>query len=92
MLYVPAAAVEVEILDCDRKDYAMGKALIHKCKLYTGNPYIAEHEGKYHVMQGSMQKSDVQVWRDTVEEAVERWNHRLENCRLKGETVSVEIL
>ena len=82
----------MEVLDCDRKDYVMGKVLIHKCKLYAGNPYIAEHEGKYHVMQGNMKKTDVQVWHDTAEEAVERWNHRLANCRLKGETVSVEIL
>lgn len=75
-----------------RKDYVMGKVLIHKCKLYSGSPYIAEHEGKYHVMQGSMKKSDVKVWRDTAKEAVERWNHRLANCRLKGETVEVNIL
>ena len=40
----------------------MGKVLVHKCKLYTGSPYIAEHEGKYHVMQGSMQKTDVTMW------------------------------
>lgn len=65
---------------------------ILKCNLYDGEPYMTEKDGKYHVMQGSMQKSDVQVWRDTVEEAVERWNHRLANCTLKGETVSVEIL
>lgn len=70
----------------------MGKVLIHKCKLYSGNPYIAEHYGKYHVMQGSMQKSDVKVWHDTAKEAAERWNNRLANCKLKGETVSVNIL
>ena len=92
MLYVPAAAGEVEILDCDRKDYAMGKALIHKCKLYTGNPYIAEHEGKYHVMQGSMQKTDVKVWYDTAEEAVKQWNNRLIWSKFKGDVVSVNIL
>ena len=55
----------------------MGKVLVHKCKLYTGSPYIAEHEGKYHVMQGSMQKTDVKVWYDTAEEAVKRCNNRV---------------
>ena len=82
----------MEILDCDRKDYVMGKVLIHKCKLYAGTPYIAEHEGKYHVMQGSMQKTDVKVWYDTAEEAVKRWNDRLTLSKFKGNTVSVNIL
>lgn len=70
----------------------MGKVLIHKCKLYSGNPYIAEREGKYHVMQGSMQKDDVKMWYDTAKEAVERWNNRLACSKFKGGTVSVNIL
>mgnify|MGYP007133028071 FL=1 len=82
----------MEILDCDRKDCEMGKVLIHKCKLYTGNPYIAEHEGKYHVMQGSMKKTDVKVWYGTAEEAVKRWNDRLTRAKFKGDAVSVNIL
>lgn len=82
----------MEVLDCDRKDYVMGKVLIHKCKLYTGTPYITDHEGKYHVMQGSMQKTDVKVWYDTAEEAVKRWNDRLTWSKLKGDAVSVNIL
>lgn len=82
----------MEVLDCDRKDYVMGKVLIHKCKLYAVNPYIAEHEWKYHVMQGSMQKTDVKVWYDTAEEAVKRWNDRLNWSKFKGNTVSVNIL
>lgn len=77
----------MEVLDCDRKDYEMGKVLIHKCKLYTGNPYIADHEGKYHVMQGSMQKADVKVWYDTAAEAVKRWNDRLTWSKFKGDAV-----
>lgn len=75
-----------------RKDYVMGKVLIHKCKLYSGSPYIAEYEGKYHVMQGSMQKSDVKMWYDTEKEAVERWNDRFALSKFKGGAVSVNIL
>ncbi len=70
----------------------MGKVLIHKCKLYTGNPYIAEHEGKYHVMQGIMQKADVKAWYDIAEEAVKGWNDRLAWSNLKGDFVSVNTL
>lgn len=82
----------MEVLDWDRKDCVMGKVLIHKCKLYAGTPYIAEHKGKYHVMQGSMQKADVKVWYDTAKEAVKRWNDRLTWSKFKGNTVSVNIL
>lgn len=70
----------------------MGKVLIYKCKLYSGSPYIGGHEGKYHVLQGSMQNTDVKVWYDTAEEAVKRWNDRLTWSKLKGDAVSVNIL
>lgn len=44
----------MEILDCDRKDYAMGKALIHKCKLYTGNPYNEVWEKRENTVHGDI--------------------------------------
>lgn len=50
---------------------------IHKCNLFDGEPYIAEKDGKYHVLQGSMTADDVQKWYDTEKEAVERWNSRV---------------
>lgn len=62
-----------------RKDYVMGKVLIHKCKLYSGTPYIAEHDGKYHVMQGNMTADDIREWYSTVEEAIYHWNNRVKS-------------
>lgn len=55
----------------------MAEFILMKCKLYEGEPYMAEKEGKYHVLQGSMTADDVQKWYDTQEEAVQRWNVRV---------------
>ncbi|MDE7323091.1 MAG: hypothetical protein K2N73_10280 [Lachnospiraceae bacterium] len=70
----------------------MASVLIHKCKLYSGSPYVAEHDGKYHVMQGSMQKADIKEWYDTTKEAVERWNNRFKGSAICGKTVRVNII
>lgn len=49
---------------------------IECCQLFDGTPYLAEKDGKYHVLQGSMTTDDVQKWYDTEKEAVEYWNSR----------------
>lgn len=50
---------------------------ILKCNLYDGEPHMAEKDGKYHVLQGSMTADDVQKWYDAENEAIERWNSRV---------------
>jgi len=67
----------------------MKKISVFKCLLYYDVPYIAECEGKYHIMQCGMKKDDIRKWYDTKEEAVERWNNRL--CRSKFCGSAVEI-
>lgn len=49
---------------------------IERCHLFDGMPYLAEKDGEYHVLQGSMTADDVQKWYDTEKEAVEHWNIR----------------
>lgn len=55
----------------------MQEFTLMKCKLYDGEPYIAEKDGKYHVLQGSLTSDDVQKWYGTKEEAAQRWNVRV---------------
>lgn len=69
----------------------MRKVSIYKCLLYDGEPYIAEHEGKYHIMQGSMEKTDIRRWYDTAEEATERWNSRLKMSKFQGSAVEISV-
>lgn len=52
---------------------------IHKCKLYDGEPYIAEKDGKYHVLQGCFKSADVQKWYNTEKEAIYHWNNRVKS-------------
>lgn len=52
-----------------------------KCKLYDGEPHIAERSGKYHVLQGVFTVDCVQKWYDTEEEAVYHWNNRAKDIR-----------
>lgn len=54
----------------------MPEFILIKCKLYDGEPYIAEKDGKYHVLQGCLTADDVQEWYEKKEEAVQRWNIR----------------
>lgn len=63
---------------------------VYRCLLYDGIPYIAECEGKYHIMQGGMQKDNIRKWYDTEEEAVERWNNRLYQSKFRGSLVEIE--
>lgn len=50
---------------------------IERCHLFDGEPYIAEKDGKYHVLQGSLTADEVQKWYSTEKEAVEKWNSRV---------------
>lgn len=70
MLYVLEKQIEVDVL-----------INILKCNLYDGEPYIAEKDGKYHVLQGSMTADDVQKWHNTEEQAVYHWNKRVNATR-----------
>lgn len=50
---------------------------IERCHLFGGEPYIAEKDGKYHVLQGSLTADEIQKWHDTENEAIEKWNSRV---------------
>lgn len=67
------------------------KTQVYRCDLYSGDPFLAEKDGKYHIMQGVMTEDDIQIWYDTPEEAVKRWNDRLYMSKLCGEPVQIVI-
>lgn len=67
------------------------KVSVYRCNLYSGNPFLAEKDGKYHIMQGDMKEDDVKDWYDTAEEAAKRWNDRLHMSKLCGEAVKIAI-
>lgn len=54
---------------------------IERCGLFEGMPYIAEKDGKYHVLQGGLTADEIKIWYDTKEKAVEHWNKRVQSVR-----------
>lgn len=65
---------------------------VYKCNLYSGNLFLVEKHGKYHIMQGGMDASEMKVWHNTPEEAVECWNNRLYGTQLCGESTEIRIV
>lgn len=67
-------------MGCCKEVEQMGNLMkMLKCNLYDEEPYIAEKDGKYHVLQGCFKADNVRKWYNTKEESIYHWNNRVKS-------------